>query len=1000
MTLAPTASPRFDKLKQVLEKLFQFDQADLDFGIYRIMNAKRDEIRRFLDADLLPQVQTELGKLAGGDRAELERELADAIKSAQSLGVTNVEELGKVKELRAKLALTTDLSAAEADIYNDLANFFRRYYQNGDFLSLRRYKKDVYAIPYEGEEVKLHWANADQYYVKSSEAFRDYTFHLPDASDTPNAPDASAPEPRHVHFRLVDADTEANNNKVETGKERRFILADPPLEETNGELSVRFSYRVSTEKQAKLNADAASTILAQTGFEGWLSVLRELRPTEKNPKRTLLDKQLADYTAKNSFDYFVHKDLSGFLRRELDFFIKNEVLQLDDLETDETRALAQLARVKAMRSVAHKLIEMLAQLENFQKKLWLKKKFVVATEYCVTLDKVIENAPELMNEIAQNEAQRSEWVRLFAIDALTGDPLETTPGYSEPLTEAFLTANPFLVLDTRFFSASFRDKLLAGFDDLDAQTDGLLIKSENFQALNLLQARYKERVKCIYIDPPYNTGGDGFAYKDNYQRSSWLSMVQERVVRGRQMLSSGAVFLASIDDFQQPTFRVLLDDVFGVEQFVSNIVWSAGRKNDSRLVSNSHEYLLCYTESREFLKDQGVEWRTRKEGLNLIYQKYDQLRKKYGNDYATMTAELKVWFRDLPDSEPAKRHKHYSVVDQQGVYFPDNVSWPGGGGPTYDVFHPVTKQKVKVPTRGWLFPNAARMQEMIDDGRIHFGPDETYVPAFKSYLKDRELEVLYSVFYQDGRAATKRLRSVIGQDDFGFPKDETVLSKMFVAVADKAALIMDYFAGSGTAGHAVINLNREDGGCRKYILVEMGEYFDSVLKPRIQKVVYSRDWRDGKPVSREGSSQMVKVLRLESYEDALNNLEIRQPSVGAQPLDFSGDAMKDFREDYLLHYMLDVETRGSGSLLNLDRFQNPFNYELRIASSSAGETRPTKVDLVETFNYLLGLRVKTTETMQGFRVVTGSSPAGERVLVIWRNLHEKDNAALDAFFDK
>ena len=246
--------PRFNKLKRVLEELFQFDQADLDFGIYRIMNAKRDELTRFLDVDLLPQVQSELSKLAGGNRAEIEKELADTLKNAASLGVPDPEGLPKVKELRAKLNVTADLSAVEADIYNDLAGFFRRYYQNGDFLSLRRYKRDVYAIPYEGEEVKLHWANADQYYVKSSEAFRDYTFHLPAVNGTDSA-SGIGNSVRRVHFKLVDADTDANNNKAETGKERRFILAEPPLLEENGELTVRFTYRASGEKQTKLNAD-------------------------------------------------------------------------------------------------------------------------------------------------------------------------------------------------------------------------------------------------------------------------------------------------------------------------------------------------------------------------------------------------------------------------------------------------------------------------------------------------------------------------------------------------------------------------------------------------------------------------------------------------------------------------------------------------------------------------------------------------------------------------
>jgi adenine-specific DNA-methyltransferase len=209
-------------------------------------------------------------------------------------------------------------------------------------------------------------------------------------------------------------------------------------------------------------------------------------------------------------------------------------------------------------------------------------------------------------------------------------------------------------------------------------------------------------------------------------------------------------------------------------------------------------------------------------------------------------------------------------------------------------------------------------------------------------------------------------------------------------------IVLDFFAGSGTTGHAVINLNREDGGRRKYILVEMGEYFDTVLVPRIKKVVYSKDWKEGKPVSREGSSHMLKVLRLESYEDTLNNLELRPTEVQQSLL----EQHPTFREDYMLHYMLDVESRGSASLLNLDCFEDPFNYKLNIATGTAGETKPTVVDLVETFNYLIGLRVKTIRHLDGVCVVTGTNPQGERVLILWRNTKETDNDKLDDWFKK
>jgi adenine-specific DNA-methyltransferase len=225
----------------------------------------------------------------------------------------------------------------------------------------------------------------------------------------------------------------------------------------------------------------------------------------------------------------------------------------------------------------------------------------------------------------------------------------------------------------------------------------------------------------------------------------------------------------------------------------------------------------------------------------------------------------------------------------------------------------------------------------------------------------------------------------------------TIQRRVFRYVGNKSSLIADYFAGSGTTAHAVINLNREDSGKRKYILVEVGQYFDTVLKPRIQRVVYSKDWRDGKPVSREGSSHLFKYIRLESYEDTLNNLELRRTEEQASLL----EEHEEFREDYMLRYMLDVEARGSASLLNIETFADPFNYQLNVATgASVGETRPVTVDLVETFNYLLGLRVKNIDTIGGFRVVEGTKAEGEKVLIIWRNAREKSNDDLERFFQK
>lgn len=1074
------ANPKYEKLKNFLKELFQLDQPDLDFGIYRIMHARSEEITKFLDKDLLPQVQEAFARYQSADKKEIQKQLDDAITQAKNLGV-NPETTTKVKELRAQLAsAVVDIDALESEVYDHLYSFFRRYYSEGDFISKRVYKEGVYAIPYEGEEVKLYWANYDQYYIKTSEYLRDYAFRLNSGSDTSTGPVSSS---KRVHFRLVDAtEGEHNNVKEAEGKNRVFVLAGGRVsrgdaegaEENNGfvslendELVIRFEFRPAAltdwpeseragkqkpPSQKELIAIAEQRILAVQD-KNLLPWIEELQKPQIKADGTAADysrlvAHLNRYTARNTFDYFIHKDLGGFLNRELDFYIKNEVMHLDDIENESAPRVEQyLSKIKVIRTVAKKIIDFLAQLENFQKKLWLKKKFVVETNYCITLDRVPE---EFYPEIAANQAQIQEWVKLGFLEDDSRKDAEGAKKnkdlfgasmdgklYASDVSVEFLKAHNKLVLDTRFFSEDFKAKLIASIDHFDEQMDGLLIHSENFQALNLLQARYREQVKCVYIDPPYNTGNDGFAYRDNYQHSSWLSMIFDRVVLSRAFASNGSAIITSIDETEQPNLRKLFDIAWGIENFVADMVWAAGRKNDSRLISISHEYMTVYVKNRLLLTENKIEWRQKKKGLDDIYDEYEKLKKEFGADYSKITEKLKAWFKSLPDSHPAKAHEHYSHVDARGIYFPADISWPGGGGPKYEVLHPVTKKPVKIPKRGWMTPDEKKMKKWIEDDLVHFGPDENSVPCIKSYLKDREYQAPYSVFYQDGRAATKRLRHILGTDDFGYPKDENVIGEVIGMLSESKDCILDYFAGSGTTAHAVINLNREDGGKRKYILVEMGDYFDTVLKPRIQKVIYSKDWKDGKPTSRNtGISHCFKYIRLESYEDTLNNLELRRTQKQADLFNAQDEGAKSFKEDYILHYMLDVESRGSASLLNTEAFMEPTFYKLKVKIPGSDESRVVTVDLIETFNYLLGLQVehiaapqrisatferdseqrlrmkdRLTEKADGswwFRTVTGTTLDGRKILVIWRNRPggespegvEQDNLVLDEWFKK
>ncbi len=968
----------FEKLRGLLQELFQLDQADLDFGIYRIMNQKRDEILRFLDNDLLPQVKSAFEQYKPADKAHIQTQLDEAIRQAEALGA-DPDQLPKVKELKQKLNDTAvDVTALENEVFSHLFNFFRRYYSDGDFISLRRYKEGVYAVPYEGEEVKLHWANADQYYVKSSETFRDYTFKVAGG--------------KRVRVHLVAASTEQDNNKAAPDKERRFVLADNPLSEENGELFIRFEYRPyeGKEKQDDLNKRAVEAVLKTSGFEQWVQGLGKLAPTEKKKDRTVLEKHLTQYTARNTFDYFIHKDLGGFLRRELDFYIKNEVMHLDDIEHESAPKVEQyLSKIKVIRSIAHKIIQFLEQLETFQRKLWLKKKFVIETHYCLTLDRIPE---ELYPEIIKNAAQRDEWVRLFAIDEIKKDL--NGPGYSQPLTVDFLKAHRYLVLDTGLFDRAFTTRLLGGLDDIDATLDGIAIHSDNFQAINLLLARFRGAVRTTYIDPPYNTGEDGFPYKDSYQHSSWLSMLADRLALGRALDSANATLTVSIDDEELDRLCQLLRVVYGDSE-LAKLVWDRNRKNDAKYFSVGHEYMVVVARNRQHLNEAGVIFREPKEGISDAKELFERLVSTHGEDWEAVRNGWMTWFDDIPVSDPRRRLMRFNKVGKRGPYRDDgNINWPGGGGPRYEVLHPVTKKPCRKPVSGWRYPTPERFWEEYEAGKIAFGEDENKVPSTISYLFEGDGQVMPSVFYSYAQTASQEFDALFGRRAFDNPKNWRDLLRVFRYLSEPDSWIIDYFAGSGSTAHAVINLNRDDKSRRKYLLIEMGNYFDSVLKPRIAKVIYSRDWRDGKPVDRIGSSHAFKYMRLESYEDALNNLELKRSD---QQTTFLG-ADADLREQYILSYMLDVESRGSQSLLNVEAFRNPDEYKLRVEQN--GETQLLNVDLVETFNWLLGLAVSHIDVIRGVRVVDGKAPNGDRVLVLWRNIDQMDNEALDKWFEK
>lgn len=710
-------------------------------------------------------------------------------------------------------------------------------------------------------------------------------------------------------------------------------------------------------------------------------------------------------------DYFIHKNLGDFLRRELDYYIKNEVMRLDDIESaDAPRVEQYLNKIKVLRRIAGKLIDFLAQLEDFQKKLWLKKKFVVDTQYCITLSQVPE---EFYPEIIANDAQREEWVRLFAIDEIKGDL--TQPGYTVPLKLEFLKAHPTLVLDTRHFTSDFTARLLGVIGDLEEKVDGILFNSENFQALSLMQARYREQVKCIYTDPPYNTGSDDFIYRDIYQHSSWLTMMDNRLRKASRLLVRDGFAFVHIDEREQTLLDNLMKEIFGIDSSIGPFIWMArvGKAVTERVLQIKHEYVMCARASNtsrlKLVENEITDCRFRDE------------RGGYNRE------QLRQWGGQNDRRE-----------DRPTLYFP--IPTPFG----IDVY-----PKRPDGSDGCWRASREQVERMIADDDLDF-VKEPKTGVITVYRKIREGTVTVSapsnILDNCGTSttATKEIKSLFSDKAFDTAKPVGLPRHCISLIAeDVDSTIIDFFAGSGTTGHAVINLNREDGGTRKFILVEMGDYFDTVLLPRLKKVTFTPEWKDGKPKrmataeEAERSPRIIKVIRLESYEDTLNNLEFKDDEARLRLIE-QNDGL---REDYMLHYMLDVETRGSQSLLNIDAFADPTAYKLKVKKPGSDEYDVRSVDLLETFNYLIGLRVEHISAPQvfaatfkrepdpelpadsntklivdgrikqdadgpwWFRKVEGWTTDGnggrERVLIVWRKLTgdiEQDNLMLDEWF--
>jgi adenine specific DNA methylase Mod len=901
--------------------MFQFDENDLDFGIYRILNLKREEVERFLSNELRAITREALEEIEQQDE---KRQLAEVTAFVKEKG--GQEEIALLDDLEANTeqlknfvqykspAHEEELLAVldrqnggasradelEARVYNHVLHFFQRYYRDGDFgyndRSLASYEVDYppSRADYDGSDVLFHWKHKDSYYIKTSYGFHSVAF-------TEDRPDG---DPVRIVYRLEgdagDGGMAQKNNK----EERKHYAFDriEPVEDDADEDTYHVVFHLAEQSTPKADVfeqmqeeifgdtdetgraplaaylfedeDASNAIFAdlvgdyddvksgsvkgtkgnrtlRTSKEKYVEKLvknhrehfSDLESNDDNRVAKLLDneahdplahrfyrfdKNLSTFYIGNESDYFVHEDLGRFLTRERERYVKNVIFaDLDTLLNQQTDNTAVVI-ARAFDRVAGRITEFLAAVEEFQKNLFLLKKKVLSTDYLVSLDKLKEAADDealqsLTKRIGENETQKQEWKEMFEV---------------EPSLDAaqYVELHPNLPLDTHHFSERFKDDLLACFDDLEEAVDGLLLNSENLQALRLINRSFQQRIKCVYIDPPYNTGNDDFLYKDSFRHSSWLSMMRDRIGESKNLLADDASHYSQIDTNEGARLLLLLNRYF---EFKREIIWDIQVLSGFKVLAQNwirgHETIYYHSKTKDPL--------------------FNKLKQPHTEDYLSM----------------------FNRQDADGRW--------------YMIAHGKKRYRDEVEGKGKPFG------DVWDD----------------------------VMSFQQQPTSSERV-------NFDTQKPEELLDRIIRSATDEGDWVLDYFAGSGTTPATAQKIGR------KYVACESGKHFTDTLLPRIKRTLYGKRTSVSERSGYKGGG-LVKYQRIEQYEDILNRLE---PEHEARP-DEEKDAIP-------LKYLYRPEqTDQVRQSVDLSR---PFSNE---AVYGKEEHRAT-LDLLETYCYLKGYR--------------------------------------------
>ena len=825
------------------------------------------------------------------------------------------------------------------ELYNKLYSFFKRYFSESGsvyFVSTPFHERIYEKVYTDREDVSLFWKTHMLYYVKTDRLFKNMSIEVD-------------------NYKFFFDVSKLEHKKAWEKKELIY-----ELKEVNKDGTIVFFVIFSEKGRKKMTGETISEII------------KEINKSNIKINEETLEKAFRIFEKQSEVDYFINKNAKQFLKEQFDLWLYQYVY------TDETQFTEKrIKQLKVLKEIAYKIIDFISQFEDELVRIWNKPKFVLNSNYVITLDRIVKANGEKGIEIIQKiinhknfDEQVKEWKDLKIVDdEFKKDDIlvseNTLKGKSKNLNSKY----QFLPIDTKHFK-DLELEILSLFDNLDEALDGWLIKSENYQALNTILPKFKEKVQTIYIDPPFNKEQDAdYFYSVKFKDATWITMLENRLRLAKDILKdTGSIFVRC--DYNGNMFvRLLMNEIFGEENFRNEIIVQRGlqtRKAEKRLLNKTDSLFFYF---KDF-----------KKGVLAILE----TEKEYVKSYQTTLNTLRKYLRE----EEVQRLENYL---RETLWMPF-LSMPGEQKTTQ--YREIFGIKLYPPKgRHWAF-SQENLNIAIEKGTARLKCNncgyiitnetkENFFGKCPVCGKQDFTGEIFSLYNQINNNWT----DIPGyEQDPNFPtrNSEILLKRVIESTSNEGDLVMDFFLGSGTTTAVAHKLKR------KWIGIEVGEHFWTVVLPRMKKVLaydksgISKEKDVKEKYNEKNAGGFFKYQILEQYEDTLDNIELKE----------NQRVMELFKDDYLLKYFLDFETRESPYLLNIDGLKNPFAYKLKVNLSEVGEPQEVVVDIPETFNYLLGLNVKKikTRTREGnskkYLFILGEKE-GKNIAIVWREYDER-----------